>query len=79
MGRGKQPGSEAVSTHLDEVSLDPRIILDGIIHRCLRSVLQDAGVGHIWELGGGVVAPDNHVSHSVCSHAHTSSNLSVDT
>ena len=78
MGGGTWLGNEVIPTHLDEVSLDPSIILDGIIDRCLRSILLDIGMGHIRELGGGVVAPDNHVSHSICSHTHASSNLSVD-
>lgn len=78
MGGGKWLRNEVIPTHLDEVSLDPSIILHGIIDRCLRSILLDIGMGHIRKLGGGVVAPDNHVFHSVCSHAHASSNLSVD-
>ena len=61
--------------YLNEVFLDPFIILNCIIHGRLLPITQDVSMRHIWELGGGVVAPDDHVPHSICSHTNTSGNL----
>ena len=63
--------------YLNEVFLDPFIILNCIIHGCLLPVTQDVSMRHIWELGGGVVAPDDHVPHSICSYTNTSRNLQM--
>lgn len=52
------------STHCDEVSLEPSVVLHSGIHGGLCTVLPlHIGVSHIGELCGGVVAPNDDVVH----------------
>lgn len=65
--------------YLDEISLQPGIIIYGFVDRCLLpSGLGDGGVGNVWELGRGVVSPDDDIVHRIWLHACTSSNLEED-
>ena len=59
--------------HLDEVSLEPGVIVDCLVD-WLLSVL-NIGMGDVWELGGRVVAPDSHVPHFVSSNTDTCRDL----
>lgn len=62
--------------YLDEISLQPGIIVYGFVdRRLLPSRLGDSGVGYVGELCGGVVSPNDDVVHRIRLHTNTSSNL----
>ena len=60
--------------YLNELSLQPIVILDCFIDWHL-AVLLHIGMGHIRELGGGVVTPDDRVLNLVSRHTHTCGDL----
>lgn len=61
-------------THSDELSLKPGFVLDGVEAGELTPRHVNHTVMHIWVLGGGVVAPDDHVLHmgrrNTATHCH---------
>ena len=66
----------ALPTHLDELSLQPAVVVDSFIDGLLGAILQQAvGVACVGELSGGVVPPDDDVPHVVGWHAHASCDL----
>lgn len=66
---------EAASAHRDEVSFQPRLVLDGVVHAHLGAVDVDLGVVDVGVLGGGVVPPDDDVLHFVGGDAASDRHL----
>ena len=68
---------ESVSlTYRNEVSLDPSVITDCVVHILHRPVVEgDGGMCHVGELSGGVVAPDDDVLHLIGPNATPLCNL----
>ncbi len=63
-------------THGDEFILQPVFVLDRLRDLHVVPADGDRGVGDVWELGVGVVAPDDDVVHVLCRHpANTQRNL----
>ena len=70
------PSTACSDTYLDEVSLEPGVVVDGLVHALLLPVLRnDSGMSHIRKLGGRVVAPDDHVLYLVRPDAASAGNL----
>ena len=61
-------------TYLDEVSFQPCIVVDCLVHRLLSSILH-VGLRDVRELGGGVVAPNDHIPHFVRRHTNSCCDL----
>ena len=67
----------SILANLNEVSLDPCVVVDGLLHRLLLAIDCHHGVCHIRELGGWVVAPDDDVLHSTARYTQSSCYLNT--
>ena len=65
------------STHRDEVSSEPGVVLDDLVGSHLAALDGDLGVVDVGVLGGGVVSPDDDVLHVVGGNAATHRHLQV--
>ena len=57
----KARGGKGGGRYLHKVTLDPRVVIDGLTDGHFLAIDGGHSVGHIRELGGGVVAPDDDV------------------
>lgn len=62
-------------THSDELSFKPGFILNSVKAGKLTSRHVNHTVMHIWVLGGGVVAPDDHILNMGCRNTTTHRHL----
>lgn len=65
------------STHRDEVSSEPGVVLDDLVGSHLAALDGDLGVVDVGVLGGGVVSPDDDVLHVIGGNATTHRHLQV--
>lgn len=65
------------STHRDEVSSEPGVVLDDLVGSHLAALDGDLGVVDVGVLGGGVVSPDDDVLHVIGGNAATHRHLQV--